>query len=190
MTDDQTKSPLCGRLLLAMPGMNDPRFHRAVIFLCAHDAKGAMGLVINNPLPALDFMQLLPQLNIDPPAARIDLPVLSGGPVENARGFVLHGADFSLSDTIRVNDAFGVTGTVDALRAVASGQGPRPLLFMLGYAGWEAGQLERELQDNVWLIADALPGLVFDAGAAEKWERCIRQLGVDPAMLSAAAGHA
>ncbi len=183
---------LAGRVLVAMPGMEDPRFHRAVIFVCAHDANGAMGLVLNRVLPGLDLGSLLNQLHIGdaaapPPSVQT---VLGGGPVEEARGFILHSQDYSQKDTVRVGRDFGVTGTVDALRAIAEGRGPKDMLFILGYAGWTAGQLEQELQENAWLVADADPGLIFYTDPDHKWEAAIRRLGVDPAMLSGAAGRA
>jgi putative transcriptional regulator len=186
---------LTGKLLLAMPGMGDPRFHRAVIFMCAHDANGAMGLVINHILPGLDFRQLLEQLSLGgqpvtggPSADR--LQVLSGGPVESARGFILHSEDYMQKDTVRIGDQFGVTGTVDALRAIARGDGPKRILFILGYAGWGAGQLDRELQDNAWLVVDPDPKLIFETDPDQKWEMAIRKIGIDPTMLSGVAGRA
>jgi putative transcriptional regulator len=187
---------LAGRILLAMPAMGDPRFHRAVIFICAHDANGAMGLVINHRLPGLELSQLLQQMKIkaedDAPGKPLadSLPVMSGGPVESARGFILHSPDFAQADTIKVNDDFSVTGTVDALRAVAGGNGPQRMLFILGYAGWTAGQLDQEIQDNAWLVADADPDVVFGAPPDEKWDRTIKMLGINPAMLSGDAGRA
>ncbi len=191
--EDGITSPwLAGRVLLAMPGMADPRFHRAVIFLCAHDANGAMGLVINHVMPGLDLGTLLEQLDagkIKPvkPATRI---VLSGGPVEAARGFILHSQDYAQKDTVKIGADFSVTGTVDALRAIAAGQGPQNMLFILGYAGWGAGQLEDEIRANAWLVADADPGLIFGAPTETKWDAAVRSLGVDPAMLSGVAGKA
>lgn len=182
---------LAGRLLLAMPAMGDPRFHKAVIYMCAHDENGAMGLVINHALPGVDLSQLLEQLNITPDKERTsDKPVMSGGPVETARGFVLHSNDFSQSDTIRIDDNFSVTGTIDALKAIASGEGPDNMLFILGYAGWSAGQLDQEIQQNAWLIADPDPDLIFAASPEEKWTRAIKKLGIDPGMLSGEAGRA
>lgn len=187
---------LAGKMLLAMPGMGDPRFHRAVIFICAHDSKGAMGLVINHRLPGIDLSQLLQQMNIrspDAPQARPMAeaqPVMSGGPVESARGFVLHSPEFHQADTVKVNDDFSVTGTIDALRAIAGGNGPARMLFILGYAGWGAGQLDREIQDNAWLITDATADIVFGAPIDEKWDRGIKLLGINPAMLSGDGGRA
>ncbi len=188
-------SYLAGQLLLAMPGLADPRFHKAVIYICAHDANGAMGLVVNNILPGMELGQLLQQMNLGPaghtrPPVPRETPVFSGGPVESARGFVLHSTDFLLPDTVRVDDRFSVTGTVDALRAIASGKGPSQLLFALGYSGWTAGQLEQELQQNSWLNVDADPNLIFHASPEEKWGLAIAKLGIDPANLSGVGGRA
>ncbi len=195
MAEDKKDTPyLAGRILLAMPGMGDPRFYRAVIFMCAHDRNGAMGLVVNHVLPGLDLSHLLKQLNIDidkdATAKSSGKPVLSGGPVESARGFILHSGEFQQGDTVRVSDEFSVTGTVDALKEIATGGGPDKMLFILGYAGWSPGQLDREIQQNAWLVADADPDLVFSLGAEQKWEQAIKKLGIDPAMLSGDAGHA
>lgn len=190
---EKDKSYLTGRLLLAMPAMGDTRFHKAVIYLCAHDKNGAMGLVINHKLPGVDLAQLLAQLNIKPEENNNKTPdtvVMSGGPVETARGFVLHSNDFRQEDTIKIDDEFSVTGTIDALKAIASGNGPNKMLFILGYAGWSSGQLDQEIQQNAWLIADPDPDLIFKASPEEKWVKAIKKLGVDPAMLSGAAGTA
>ncbi len=187
----QDPAYLTGRLLLAMPAMGDPRFHKAVIYMCAHDENGAMGLVINHVLPGIDLTQLLEQLNITPEQDKTpDTPVLSGGPVETARGFVLHSSDFSQSDTIKIDEKFSVTGTIDALKTIASGEGPDKMLFILGYAGWGSGQLDQEIQQNAWLVTDADPELIFAAAPDEKWDKAIGQMGIDPAMLSGQAGRA
>jgi putative transcriptional regulator len=185
---------LTGKILLAMPGMGDPRFHHAVIFMCAHDANGAMGLVINHTLPGMEFRDLLEQLKIasdirvDINALRI--PVLSGGPVEGARGFLLHSSEFKQPDTVSIDPHYSITGTTDALRDVAAGKGPQRLLFILGYAGWGAGQLEAEIQENAWLVMEADPEIIFNAPADDKWQRAFEKLGFDPGRLSQAAGRA
>lgn len=187
---DDFKS-LSGKLLLAMPGMGDPRFYKSVILLCSHDANGAMGLVINNRVLDLKFGQLLQQLGIEPKtSAPIEMPILTGGPVETGRGFLIHTADFSLPDTITVDNHFGVSGTLDALKKIAHGQGPKDLLFVLGYAGWGAGQLEREIQDNAWMIADFDYDLLFNTSLEDKWDRAMNRIGVNPMLLSTTAGHA
>ena len=156
---------LAGKLLLAMPSMGDPRFHRAVIFICSHDEEGAMGLVVNHTMPGIEFNDLVGQLKLESDIKvdfeELNLPVMYGGPVETARGFLLHSGDFSREDTMKINKSYGVTGTVDALKDIASGDKPENLLFILGYAGWEAGQLDSELQQNAWLVADSDPDLIF-----------------------------
>ena len=196
MTKDvpPAKTFLTGKILLAMPTMGDPRFHRAVILMCVHDENGAMGLIINHTLPGVDLVHLLEQLNIHPEEGETmkipNIPVMSGGPVENARGFILHSKDFQQKDTVPVSDQIAVTGTVDALRAVATGHGPERMIFVLGYAGWTEGQLDQEIQQNTWLVADADPELVFAVSAEEKWNYAIRTMGIDLAMLSGEAGRA
>ena len=192
---DKKDNYLAGRLLLAMPQMGDPRFYKAVIFICAHDAEGAMGLVVNQALPGLDLRQLLQQMKIDLHAnndagQQKNLPVMSGGPVEAARGFILHSSDFKRPDTIKVCEDICVTGTIDALKTIATGEGPDKMLFVLGYAGWGAGQLDQEMQQNAWLVTDADHDLIFGPGTDEKWERAVRKIGIDPAMLSGNAGRA
>jgi putative transcriptional regulator len=182
---------LTGKLLLAMPGMTDPRFYHSVIFMCAHDEKGSMGLVINHSFLNLNLGQLFEHLSMKPQEnAPLTVPVLTGGPVETGRGFLLHTLDFRQSDTLEVSPGFGVTGTVDALKTIASGQGPRDFLFLLGYSGWNAGQLEQEIQSNTWMIAEADHNLIFNTGIEEKWDRAMGRIGVDPSMLSSAAGRA
>lgn len=182
---------LTGKLLIAMPSMGDPRFHRAVIFLCAHDEDGAMGLVINHELPGVEFSDLVSQLKFESDIKfDMSLPVMYGGPVESARGFLLHSTDFERADTMHVAQKYGITGTVDALQDIAQGKRPKDLLFILGYAGWDAGQLDEELQQAAWLVVDADPDLIFEGDPDEKWLRAITKLGVDPAMLSGASGRA
>lgn len=194
MSREKDTPYLDGKLLLAMPTMGDPRFARAVIFLCAHDENGAMGLVVNHRLPGLDFTELLEQLgitaNIKLDLEALNLPVMSGGPVESARGFLLHSSDFSRIDTVQVDSQISVTGTLDALEEMAKGHRPENALFILGYAGWGAGQLDQELQQNAWLVVDPDPAIIFHDKADEKWDMAIAKLGFDPAMLSGQAGRA
>ncbi len=185
---------LAGKLLLAMPSMGDPRFHRSVIFICAHDEDGAMGLVINNKMAGVDFGELVGQLKFESDIKinfdKLNLPVMCGGPVEAARGFLLHSSDFMRDDTMRVDSSYGVTGTVEALKDVALGAGPKDMIFILGYAGWEAGQLDIEIQQNSWLVVDPDHDLIFDGVPEGKWTRAINKLGIDPAMLSSFSGSA
>ena len=188
---------LDGQLLLAMPGMTDDRFARTVIYLCAHSDEGAMGLVVNKPAQDLNMPDLLVQLDIIPEADVIRLPghvehmpVLMGGPVETSRGFVLHSPDFFIDQsTLPIDDSICLTATVDILRAIARGEGPRRAMLALGYAGWSAGQLESEIQANGWLHCPADPDLLFHAAAETRYSRALAKIGVDPAMLSSEAGH-
>jgi len=182
---------LAGKLLIAMPGMGDPRFEHSVIYLCAHSPEGAMGLVVNKPAPDLRFDQLLDQLGIARQNTARDICVHFGGPVEHVRGFVLHSGDYGGNGgTMKVDQHFGMTATVDILQAIADGIGPEASLLALGYAGWGPGQLEAEILANGWLTCDATEDLVFAAPDGRKWERALRSLGVDPVSLSAAAGRA
>lgn len=185
---------MSGKLLLAMPAMTDPRFARAVIFLCAHDANGAMGLVINHLMPDVKFPDLLRQIKTSQPfeisKSMNNIVVMRGGPVETARGFLLHDAGYKKPDTIHVDDRFGVTGTVDALKDIAKGSGPERLVFALGYAGWGAGQLDKELTENAWMSVDADYELAFTVPPKDKWDRAFKKIGVDPGMLSGTHGRA
>lgn len=185
---------LTGKLLLAMPSIGDPRFHRSVIFMTAHDEHGAMGMIVNFPLPELEFAQLLDQLGIASDIKinldELDLPVLNGGPVEGSRGFLLHSNDFEQDDTVHIGDHYGVTGTTDALQELVRGNGPDNALFILGYAGWTPGQLESELQQNSWLVSDPDPSLIFHGKPEEKWSMALDKLGFDPGMLSGEIGRA
>lgn len=191
MSESAQKSPyLTGKLLIAMPQMGDPRFHKAVIFMCAHDVNGAMGLVINHTLPGLELGELLTQLHIMDAQPKPDIPVMSGGPVETGRGFILHKGDFKQIDSLKIESDIYVTGTIDALKAIAQGKGPDEMLFILGYAGWTAGQLDMELQQNAWLVVDADPSLIFEGDPELRWDRAIRKMGIDPSMLSGSAGRA
>ncbi len=181
---------LTGQLLIAMPNMRDPRFTRTVIYMCAHNAEGAMGLVVNRLIGSITFPDLLDQLGIDSGGVSEEIHVHFGGPVESGRGFVLHSAEYERDGTLQVTDAVGLTATVDILRDMAEGQGPRQSLLALGYAGWGPGQLDSEIQANGWLHAEADEALIFDADLEGKWERAIAKLGFDLSALSGEAGHA
>ena len=181
---------MAGQLLIAMPNMADQRFARSVIYLCAHSEQGAMGLVINKPMPQITFVDLLEQLDIEIEGRVEDQMVHFGGPVESGRGFVLHSGEFQREGTMMVDDAVGLTATIDILRAIAGGDGPDKHLLALGYAGWGPGQLDSEIQANGWLHAPADDAILFDQDLSTKWERAIAKLGVSPAMLSGDAGHA
>jgi putative transcriptional regulator len=181
---------LTGQLLIAMPAMEDPRFSHSVIYVCAHSSEGAMGLVVNRPLAKPDFDQLLRQLEIDPvpPARRIRL--CEGGPVDNGRGFVLHTTDWTGEGSMDVDGTLALTASLDILKVIAGGGGPREGLLALGYAGWGPGQLDNEIQQNAWLSVPADECLLFDGGHDTKWRRALAKLKIDPLLLSGTAGHA
>ena len=182
---------LGGKLLVAMPGMADPRFERSVILVCAHSAEGSMGLIINKPARDVDFASLLEQLGIPCGSSGRDIRVHMGGPVERSRGFVLHSADYTDSPAMmEVGRDFRMTATLDILEALAQGNGPNTALLALGYAGWGPGQLEAEILRNDWLTVDAVESLVFSPDDGGKWTGALRLMGIDPLTLSPTAGRA
>ncbi len=189
---------LDGQMLIAMPSMRDERFARSVIYVCAHSSEGAMGIVVNQPASNINFSDLLVQLEVIPAADLIQLPpraglvkVLKGGPVETGRGFVLHSSDFFIENsTLPIDDGICLTATLDILKAIARGKGPESAVLALGYAGWGAGQLESEIQENGWLHCPADQELIFGPDIEGKYGRALRKIGIDPGMLSSEAGHA
>jgi putative transcriptional regulator len=188
---------LDGQLLIAMPGMSDPRFDRSVIYMCAHSEQGAMGLIINKTAPMMSFGDLLAQLDIrsgeaaEPPPELMAMPVLYGGPVEQGRGFVLHTSDyFAANSSLPVSETIALTATVDILRAMAEGRGPERAILALGYSGWAPGQLENEIQNNGWLTCAADDELLFGISFDSRYVAALRKLKIDPAMLSSESGRA
>jgi len=181
---------LTGQLLLAMPSMLDDRFAKSVIYMCAHNEEGAMGIVVNRELESITFPDLLNQLGIEPLNPDPQIKIHFGGPVESGRGFVLHTADFTQDATVAVNDSVALTTTMDIIQAIADEEGPNQCLFALGYAGWGPGQLDAEIKENGWLHVTSDDDLVFGSELTNKWERCMRKLEIDPLMLSDDAGHA
>ena len=196
--DSSKRGYLDGQLLIAMPVMGDPRFERSVIYLCAHSSEGAMGIMVNRPAGSIDFPELLVQLNIINKSDQINLPgnaesmkVLRGGPVDTGRGFVLHTSDFFIAKaTLPIADDICLTATIDILKAIAKGEGPKHAILALGYAGWAPGQLETEIQGNGWLHCAADPELIFGTDIGGKYEMALKKIGIDPGMLSSEAGHA
>ncbi|MEM8578586.1 MAG: YqgE/AlgH family protein [Pseudomonadota bacterium] len=181
---------LTGHLLIAMPGMEDFRFDRSVVLLCTHGPDGAMGLIVNKPARDVALKDVLAQLDIGSAGPLERMRVHFGGPVETARGFVLHSSEYrSRLQTLAVTDDLAMTATQDILEDIAAGDGPAQAQVMLGYAGWGPGQLEGEIAANGWLTAAAAPDLVFGADAP-KWEAAIRSVGIDPRLLSGSAGRA
>lgn len=191
MSFNKTESGyLEGQLLIAMPAMTDERFERAVIYMCAHNEEGAMGLIVNKVLESISFDELLTQLDIEPGTVGEAPRVHFGGPVESGRGFVLHSADYMQDSSIAVDENTALTATVDILRDVASGTGPKKKLLAIGYAGWGPGQLESEIHENAWLHAPVSEELLFDEDDETKWDRALKSLGVDISLLSGTAGRA
>jgi putative transcriptional regulator len=189
---------LDGQMLIAMPAMGDERFARSLIYVCAHSAEGAMGIVVNHPAPNISFSDLLVKLDVIPAADRIQLPgkaggvkVMRGGPVETERGFVLHSADFFIENsTLPIAEGVCLTATIDILKAIARGDGPASAILALGYAGWAPGQLETEIQGNGWLHCAADPELIFGPDIGSKYDKALKKIGIDLGMLSSEAGHA
>ncbi len=184
---------LSGQLLLAMPGMGDPRFEHAVIAICVHDEDGAVGIGIGHQRAGLGLRLLMNQLGLDFGSAP-DAVVHHGGPVEPGRGFVLHSDDWGGQDSVAVTgpnqDKYAMTGTIDVLRAISEGRGPSEFLVALGYAGWGAGQLDDEMTRHGWLAVPAAPGLLFETPANERWTTSFRAAGIDPRLLTLQAGAA
>ena len=188
---DEDNTGLEGQFLIAMPGIGDRRFHRSVIFICAHSDEGAMGLIVNQVSDGLNFSDLLGQLEIE---AEDDsqgaLPVRIGGPVETTRGFVLHSTDYGEDGALEITGGYRLTGTVDILRDIAKGKGPNQHMIALGYTGWAPGQLEQELQQNGWVACDAEAGIIYADDDDAKWVQALSKLGISPELLSAGGGSA
>ncbi len=180
---------LSGRTLLAMPGMGDPRFDRAVIAMCVHDLNGAFGIGAGHIRAGVTFHALLEELGIDPGVAP-DCPVHHGGPVEPGRGFVLHSPDWGSEDSMEVPPLGAVSASLDILRAIAEGRGPKHWLIALGYAGWGPGQLDNEMRHHGWHAAEGRSEILFERPAEARWAACWRAEGIDPSLLSSETGRA
>jgi putative transcriptional regulator len=189
---------LDGQMLIASPGMQDERFARSLIYVCAHSSEGAMGIIVNQPAAHISFRDLLVKLDVIPASDKIQLPtsaddvtVLKGGPVETERGFVLHSADFFIENsTLPIDEGICLTATLDILKAIARGDGPASAILALGYAGWSPGQLESEMQSNGWLHCSADAELIFGADIEAKYNLAMKKIGIRPGMLSSDIGHA
>ena len=188
--DKEKDGYLSGQLLIAMPAMTDPRFSESVIYLCTHNEDGAMGLVVNKLIGSLNFTELLQQMKIDLEATGSKVEVHFGGPVESGRGFVLHSTDYNSEETMRVNNDFALTATIDVLKSIAGGEGPADVMFALGYAGWAPGQLDTEMQNNGWLNCAADSGIVFGEDNEAKWKSAAAKMGIDLSLLTSEVGHA
>ena len=188
---DENGFDLVGKMLIAMPDMGDPRFDKSVIYICAHAADGAMGLIVNKPQPKMRFAALLQDLDITPSGTVPDTQIHYGGPVERARGFVLHSDDYRTPDgTLDVDGQTRMTATLDILEDIALGKGPQTALLAIGYSGWGAGQLEQEVMQNAWLTCDADPDIIFGTDNDAKWAAALASIGVSPLLLSHVGGRA
>jgi putative transcriptional regulator len=180
-----------GKLLIALPGMSDPRFERSLIYMCAHSNTGAMGLIVNKPIEGLNFQELIRRLELPVSERTPNSAILFGGPVETNRGFVLHSGEYEGADsTLPISADVSLTATLDILRAISEGHGPQQALFALGYAGWGPGQIEAEIQANGWVHCDADKSLIFSDDMDSKWSVALGTLGIDMSALSAHAGRA
>ncbi|WP_409432163.1 YqgE/AlgH family protein [Litorimonas sp. RW-G-Af-16] len=188
MTDHPTYA---GHILLATPDMGDPRFTKSVIYICSHDAKGAMGIMINKSEKGLHLSELLEKIDIEGDLRVADSPVLSGGPVDIDRGFVLHSPDYFIPDvSSELSDTLSMTATKDVLRALVSDDSPDKAMLAVGYAGWSAGQLESEIMQNAWLVTEADEALIFESDLDGKWTKALSGMGISPEMLSRSGGRA
>jgi putative transcriptional regulator len=186
---------LVGRFLVAAPSMPDERFQKSVVFICKHDDDGALGIIVNNKVEDLPLGQVYKQLGIEVADQAAERPVLFGGPVDPTRGLVLHSADYKREETLLIDGGMALTPSLEILKDMASGSGPKQAWLALGHSGWAPGQLDREMQDNAWLVVDGEPGLVFDADFGAKWQRALNRLGgfkgrFDPASFSHQTGRA
>ncbi len=177
MSGSSPAASLVGRFLVAAPSMPDERFQKSVVFICKHDDDGALGIIVNNTVDDLPLGQVYKQLGIEVPATAAKQPVLFGGPVETSRGLVLHSADYKREETLVIDGGMALTASLEILKDMAGGSGPKQAWLALGHSGWAPGQLDREMQDNAWLVVDGNPSLVFDTDFSSKWQRALDLLG-------------
>lgn len=185
---------LANHFLVAMPGMQDPFFHRSVIYICEHNEDGAMGIVVNAPID-ISIANMLQRIEVDPVHPQIhkqnlDAPVLNGGPVSEDRGFILHEPKDQYQSSIQMTEKLSVTTSKDILSVLGTEAEPKNYIVALGYSGWTAGQLENELAENSWLTVEADPSVIFETPVQDRWYKAVQMLGVDPAQLSSDTGHA
>lgn len=181
---------LTGKLLIAMPFLEDHRFQETVIYICGHDETGAMGLIINKPLSSVSFKDILLQMDLEINSSLPDIAIHYGGPVEIGRGFVLHTADYLAESSVIISDNFALTATLEILRAISNHRGPQQAILGLGYVGWGAYQLETEIQNNGWLVVDAKPEIVFNPVIESTWHDAMASIGVNPKNIHIDFGHA
>ncbi len=181
---------LTGQLLVSMPSLEDERFFKTVIYMCAHSKEGAMGIIINKKIDYDLYPDLLKQLGIDKPLENKKLFLRYGGPVESGRGFVLHSDEFIRKETLTIDKGIALTSTAEFFEDLSKGSGPKNSILALGYAGWEPGQLEDEIQSNSWMTISANSSFLFDDEVSNKWSQAYNLLGVDPNKLSYHSGRA
>ena len=180
---------LTGQFLLAMPGIGDPRFEKAVIAMCVHDEEGALGIGLGRIVPRIGFHDLLRQLDVEPGSAP-DVAIHLGGPVEPQRGFILHSLDWGGEGSVQVSDRWTLTATLDILKAIAAGKGPTRWVAALGYAGWGKGQLEQEMCSNGWFATPGSDELLYECDVNSRWAAAFNSAGIDPRLLTADFGTA
>ena len=199
MPSSSPAATLVGRFLVAAPSMPDERFQKSVVFVCKHDDDGALGIIVNNKVDDLPLGHVYKQLGIEVSKTAAERAVLFGGPVETSRGLVLHSADYKREETLLIEGGMALTASLEILKDMAGGSGPRQAWLALGHSGWSPGQLDREMQDNAWLVVDADAALVFDPDLEAKWQRALDRLGgkgggpggrFDPASYSHQVGRA
>jgi putative transcriptional regulator len=181
---------LNGNILVAMPLVADVRLEQTIVFVCGHDDHGAIGLILNKQLPSVLSSELFKQLHIPYDPAHGNRPLYFGGSVEMNRGFVLHSLDYLTDNTVVVSDDYGVTATVDILRSIATGIGPKEYRISLGYTGWSSGQLEQDLQDNRWLICPPSKDFIFETRSQEQWQKAYQNIGYERGCFPMHGGRA
>ena len=180
-----------GKLLLATPNMTDFRFEKSVVFLCSHTSDGAMGIIINKPVIDITFHDISKKMNLDVTNKSRCPDIYFGGPVEIARGFVLHSSDYNVPEvSLEIQKEFRLTSSLEIMKDIAKGEGPKESLFALGYAGWAAGQLEHEITLDSWLICNADNSLLFSMDATKKWSSALTKMGISPSHLAGVSGSA
>lgn len=187
--NEMNEGYLTGQLLVATPALTESYFDKAVIYVLSHNADGAMGIVINHIIQNLSSSLIFNHLNIEHAEQDQDMPIHFGGPIESQRGFVLHTRDYNV-DTFQLSTPIALSSNVQILKEIASGAGPSKSLFALGYAGWEAGQLEAEIAENSWLTMPATEEVIFDISNSNKWDHAIKSVGINSLRFSVDAGHA
>ena len=185
----KNKKFLSGKFLIASPSMTDPRFYKSVIYIITHKKEGAMGIVINQPIIETKINNLINNLELKNNSKINDIPITYGGPVDTKKGFILHTSEFKDETTIKVDSEISLTSNINILKSIVKGEGPKKSLFALGYAGWFAGQLEKELTNDGWLVAPGDSKLIFECKAEKKWTKAIKSIGINPDFLSANSGE-